>query len=589
MIPQKLVDEIRDRTDIVQVIGSLLDLRKSGRNFKTLCPFHSEKTPSFMVSPDKQIYHCFGCGKGGNVFHFLMEYEGVGFVEAVSRLGRDLGIDVDRYSSPGSERGKLDPYYRAMEFTAGFYQRMLFNGAGSEAARRYLERRGFSLDLVREFGLGYAPSAWDGLYRAALEEGISKEVLLELSVVLRSRGGSGYRDYFRNRIIFPIRSLSNRVVGLAGRVLDNTEPKYLNTAESPIYSKGRILYGLNQSKDYIRKQSSAIIVEGYIDYLMLWMKKVRNISAVCGTSLTEDQTRLLARYTKRVYIINDGDRAGIRAAVRAADQLVIEGLECRIVVLPEGEDPDSYVRQKGADGLIELMQSAPHYFDFLRSQAGKGARKAFKRDQIIKHLLDTVSRIGDGVRKELYLQEISELFSIPVDSLRTGLKAARPARRASEPSLAPVSKREKIQKFLFRIGLEDEKYARMICEGLIEEDLEGVLYREYYKALDLALKNHIDIKSPDFIGAIESVELSTLASEIALMEKPPGPEREYIADTLVWLKKAALRDELSLMKKRLVELEGESGVDVEAEEIEIAEAYRRVTKELKKLGRKEDS
>jgi len=419
MIPQKIIEEIRERTDIVQLIGSYLDLKKTGRNFKALCPFHGEKTPSFMVNAEKQIYHCFGCGRGGNAFHFLMEYEGVGFIEAVERLAKDAGIDVDRYATGGDRKEKLEPYYRSIDFAARFYGKMLNESQGAEEARSYLARREIDKEMIEEFSLGFAPSGWDSLYRAAMEAGISRDILLELNLVLKSRGGSGYRDYFRNRVIFPLESLSNRVVGLAGRVLDDSEPKYLNTMESPIYYKGKMLYGLNHSKEGIRKSGTAIIVEGYMDYLMLWKNGFRNVSAVCGTSFTQDHGRLLARYANHVYIINDGDRAGIRASVRAADELLIAGLDSNIVVLPEGEDPDSFVRKKGAEELRDYMRSAPDYFTYLKKEALSGNRTTYRKEQVIMHLLETISSITDRVRQELRLQEIASLFDVQVSTLRS--------------------------------------------------------------------------------------------------------------------------------------------------------------------------
>ncbi|UCF04445.1 MAG: DNA primase [bacterium] len=593
MIPQKIIDDIRDKTDIVSVISALIDLKKTGRNFKALCPFHGEKTPSFIVSPEKQIYHCFGCGKGGNVFHFLMDHEGISFVEAVRRLGKDLGVDVDRYIGRGEERGKRDPFYRAMEFVTEYYQEALRKRDDAEKARRYLKRREIDDELIELFKLGYAPSGWDNLFRAASEKGISTGVLEGLNIVMRSRGGSGYRDYFRNRIIFPISTISNRIVGLAGRVLDDTEPKYLNTTESPIYSKGRLLYGLNQSRDEIRKTGKAVIVEGYMDYLMLWKRGIRNLCAVCGTSLTEDQARLLARYANRVYIINDGDRAGIRAAVRAADQLLIEGLEIQIVILPEGEDPDSFVRKRGADSLLELMQSAPRYFEYLKAEAESGGRTSYRKSQVVNHLLGTVANVGDGVRREFYLQELSKLFDVPLPTLRasTGGGVRRIRREeVTEKTPGPAdSRRQSFQKQVFRVALDNEGYARMVITYLDEEDIEGPLLRAYYKALDSALKNHIDITSPDFVGAMEDPELSKLASEIALLQPPPGPADEFLADTLLWLRRAALKGELGLMKKRLIELRTEPYEGSAEEEVEIAEAYRKIARELTKLRLKEES
>ena len=587
MIPQKIIEEIRERTDIVQLIGSFLDLRKAGRNFKALCPFHAEKTPSFMVNPEKQIFHCFGCGKGGNAFHFLMEYEGIGFIESVGRLGKELGIDVDRYSGGGDKKEKLEPYYRAMEFAARYYQRMLGEGQGAEVARSYLERREIARNEIEEFSIGFAPVGWDNFYRAAMDEKISRDTLLELNLVMRSRGGTGYRDYFRNRVIFPIESLSNRFVGLAGRVLDDSEPKYLNTTESPIYYKGKMLYGINHSKDGIRKSGIAIIVEGYMDYLMLWKNNFHNVCAVCGTSFTQDQGRLLARYANRVYIINDGDRAGIRASVRAADELLVVGLESNVVVLPEGEDPDSFVKARGAEELRDLLRSAPNYFSFLHEEALSGNRTTYRKTQVIKHLLETVSLVTDSVRQELYLQEISNLFEVEGGALRSGLKTRR--REIKPAQVVPEeNRRNKNQKMLFRLGIEHEHNARVILDNLDIGDLEGTLFMDYYKALDSAMRNHIDIQSSAFTGSIEDPELSKLASEIALLQLPPGPQEEFLIDTLIWLKKEALKDELETMKARLRELEAEPGAHGIQEMHEITKAYQELARKLRSVRFKEE-
>ncbi len=586
MIPQSVIDDIRERTDIVQLIGQFLDLKRAGRNFKALCPFHGEKTPSFMVHPEKQIYHCFGCGKGGNVFRFLMEYEGIGFIEAVEKLGRSLGVDVDKYSTGGDRKEKLEPYYRAMEFAARFYRKALIESKEAQPARDYLARREIGAGEQEEFTLGCAPSSWDGLYRAAMEAGIPREILLDLSLIVKSRGGSGYRDYFRNRVIFPIEALSDRYIGLAGRVLDSSEPKYLNTAESPIYYKGKILYGLNHSKDAIRQSSSAVIVEGYMDYLMLWKNGFRNVCAVCGTSFTRDQGRLLARYANRVYIINDGDQAGMRASVRAADELLVVGLESSVVALPEGEDPDSYVRKKGADELRALMRSAPPYFAFLKQEALSGERTTYRKGRVIGHLLEAVSSVTDSVRRELLLQEIAGLFEVPVETLRTGLSAK--GRRESAPAVpaavpARQSRRQEIQKTLFRLGLEDERFSRMIVERLAVSDLEGTLFMDYLAALDAAVREGVDVRGSAFIAGIEDAELAKLASEIALWELPPGPHEEFLKDSIVWLRKEALKEDLEKMKERVRALEASGTPEANVEMRALTKAYEDLSRRLRVL------
>jgi len=584
MIPEEKINDIRDRTDIVDLIGSVLDLKRTGTNFKALCPFHGEKTPSFVVSPDKQIYHCFGCGKGGNVFSFLMEYEGVSFVEAVRKLAAKLGIDIDKYIKKGEGRKKLDPYYNAIDFVGKYYKRMLSEAAGSKDALEYLKKRGVDDNLINEFHIGFAPSGWDNLYKAVSEAGLSREILSKLKLVMRSRSGSGYRDYFRNRIIYPIYTLSDRMVGFAGRVLDKSEPKYLNTTESPVYTKGKILYGLNQSKKYIRKTRTALLVEGYMDFLMLWKAGFRNVCAVCGTSFTTDQARLLARYAKRVYIINDGDRAGMLAAVKSADQLLIESITVKIVVLPQGEDPDSYIVKAGADSFRELLEFADDYFLYLSKVSRKGIDQRSRRSKIVKHLIDSVSLVRDRVDRELYLQEISDLFSIPLEDLRAGIKPKKRGKKKIEIETSFNDKVSENQRLLFSFGLKKKSFAERIIDNLLEDDLEGEVFRDYYRDFKRAVKDGVDLNSAEFFGRFKDPVLSEMATQIAFMELPPGPVEKLLDDTLLWLKRLALRREMVMMKERIDQLHSASGTGNSAEEIEIAEAYRKVARELGKLG-----
>jgi DNA primase len=366
-------------------------------------------------------------------------------------------------------------------------------------------------------------------------------------------------------------------------VLDDSEPKYLNTMESPLYSKGRMLYGLNHSKEGIRKSGFAIIVEGYMDYLTLWKNGFDNVAAVCGTSFTQDQARLLARYANHVYIINDGDRAGVRASVRAADELLIVGLESKVVILPEGEDPDSFVRKRGAEELRSEMRSAPNYFGFLKGEALSGSRTTYRKNEVIKHLLQTVSTVGDSVRQELYLQEISNLFGVPVGSLRAGLGKGNRREKTAEPVTVQESRREKYQKLVFRLGLENERYARMILENLDIGELEGALYMDYYRALDAAVRKSVDLTGSAFTGGIEEPELSKLAAEIAVLQLPPGSHEKFLADTIMWLKREALRDERETMKRRLRVLEAEGGEAAAREVAEITRAYQELSKRMKTL------
>ncbi len=584
MIPEEVIQEIRDRTDIVEVIGSVVNLQRKGQNYVALCPFHQDKKPSFTVSPRKQIYHCFGCHRGGNVINFLMEYEGTGFVDVVRRLGRDAGVEVEQYLKKDKVRSsRFQRFYRAMEFAAGFYQKALNSRKDAGKAKQYLKKRGISSGTVDEFSIGFAPSGWDNLEKAATREGIGLETLLKLDLVRKNRRGGGQHDYFRNRLIFPIKSLSRRYVGLAGRVLDDSEPKYLNSSESPIYSKGKILYGLADSRENIRKSGNVILVEGYMDYLMLWDKNIRNAAAVCGTALTKEQAGILARLAKRVYIINDGDEAGTRAAVRAADQLIGEELEVQIVKLPRREDPDSFVKKHGADALKSRMRSAPNYFSYLREEAERGKNKTYRRNQVIKHLLNSVERVRDPIRRELYYQEISELFKVPVDALRNGASfrgGVERGRGRRKTVSGKSNKREEFQKIIFRIALENKNFAEILLNGIEMEVLEGELYRKLFSMIDQAVDSNIDIGDSAFLGSIDEPELARFVSELALMDLPPGPVESFLVDTMIWLKSAWLRDRKDHLKMKLTELE-EDGKSESEEAVRIVEDYRDVTKKLK--------
>ncbi|RKZ05594.1 hypothetical protein DRQ05_06175, partial [bacterium] len=289
----------------------------------------------------------------------------------------------------------------------------------------------------------------------------------------------------------------------------------------------------------------------------------------------------------RVYIINDGDRAGIRAAVRTADVLITKGLEARVVILPEGEDPDSFVRKRGAEGLEDEMASAPDYFRYLKLESEKGSGSIARKDQVIRHLIETVSRVDDRVKKELYLQEVSDLFGVSIDALRSGLKNSKGSRDFGSSSKPRGSRNERVQKEIFRISMESKRFAEMVITNIDADDLNGDDFKGYYKALDYALKNDIDIKSSEFIAGLTDPEVSRLASEIALMSLPPGPSDSVLRDDLLWMKKSSLKRELRMMKERIEELQKTQGKDTTEEEVELAEAYRKVSRELKKLSLKE--
>ncbi len=343
-ISERKIEEIRSAVNIVDVISDKVTLRKRGKNFLGLCPFHNEKTPSFTVSEDKQIYHCFGCHNGGNAFKFLMEYEKISFVEAVQELAQQAGINIE-YNDEGAEerQSEQEILYDINSIVGRYFSDNLRLSDEGEIGRKYFEKRNIKDKTIREFGLGYSFASKDNLVNFLSAKKVDLEKALQLGLIGKANDGRLY-DKFSGRIIFPIFSSHGRVIAFAGRILEKRDnaAKYLNSPESIIYYKGKILYGLSHAKDEIRKRNKAILVEGYMDLISLYQNGIKNVVAVSGTALTDDQVQLLSRYTKNVFLLFDADTAGIKASMRSIELLLKKDIEIKIISLPSGEDPDSY-------------------------------------------------------------------------------------------------------------------------------------------------------------------------------------------------------------------------------------------------------
>ena len=387
-ISQDKIIQIREANPIEEIIGSYITLKKVGKNYKGLCPFHSEKAPSFYVSPEKDIYHCFGCGKSGNVFTFLMEYNNMSFYEAVRELGNRVGIQVE------FAEDKNDKLYQANEFVANLYHSILLSNQGAPG-HKWFQKRGISDETIRKFMLGYTPEhsvIWDN----AKEKGFKQEDFEFLGLL------NGIRDTFRRKMIFPIKDRAGRIVGFGSRVLDDSEPKYINSKESPIFKKGRLLYGAYETRSEIRKE--AILVEGYMDFLSVYQTGTKNVVASLGTSFTSEQARYLRGYTKSVIIVYDGDSAGQKAEERAVDILLEDGFDVKVLVLPDGEDPDSWVKKNGRLNFNEAQSFVEFKF--------KECSDVTEKEMLIRKFQETLSKIKDPLKKELWVDEISKKLEI---------------------------------------------------------------------------------------------------------------------------------------------------------------------------------
>ncbi len=436
-------DRIRDATDIVDLVSEHVQLTRRGRNFLGLCPFHEEKTPSFSVNPDRQFYHCFGCGVGGDIFKFIQEIDRVTFVEAVKFLAERTGIALPERSGPSHEEAEAaDELYRANDLAQKYFRHLLLNDEVGASAREYLQTRRLTDETIERFGLGYAPPEWDALLKVAGRRGLSPQVLERAGLALPRSTGSGHYDRFRDRIAFPIANLSNRTIAFGARALQpDQEPKYLNSPETPIYHKGRVLYGLSITRDAIRRQDAVLVVEGYMDLISLAQAGIEHAAATSGTALTEDHCRTLARYARQVVLLFDGDAAGSTAAMRALEVLLGTGLDARVVSLSSEHDPDTFVQAHGPDALLKRAQNAQSVLDFYLEQLAQqhDLSSVEGKARTVERLKPLLAKPRDAVRRDLLLREVAERLSVDEQSLRHDLQASmrrpqQPRKAVAEPS-----------------------------------------------------------------------------------------------------------------------------------------------------------
>ncbi len=415
------IEEIKQRADLAEVIGAHVRLRRVGRNFVGLCPFHNEKTPSFSVSPERGFFHCFGCGAGGTVFNFVMRMEGLSFPEAVRSLGRRYGVAPAELGESGPGAAERDAFSRANQLAAEFFFHVLWNTADGAAAREYLAARGIAAESARAFMLGFAPARPTSL-AGALERRSLTEPGLKLGLV--KRGGAGLYDAFRSRVMFPIRDVQGRVLAFGGRVLDGRQPKYLNSPESPLYSKARTLYGLYEARGAVSARERAFLVEGYFDVIALWQAGFKETVASCGTSLTTGQLRVLSRYTKNVIACFDGDEAGRKASLRALEVFLEAGLLGRAMFIPPGFDPDTLVRARGAQALEELAEAAELLVDyFLREQARAASTSVAGRARAAECVAETLKRVTNPFEFDLLARKAAGLLGVGEETLRRAARA----------------------------------------------------------------------------------------------------------------------------------------------------------------------
>lgn len=474
LIPENTIEEILSRIDIVELISGYIPLKRAGRSYRALCPFHSEKTPSFMVNSERQIFHCFGCSAGGNAFGFVMQYERLEFPEAVELLAKKAGVPLPKAASASQSQSIGTQLYKINELAAEFYFEQLYSAQG-EAALKYLTKRAVNKDTMQKFKLGFALDHWDGLLNYLRAKGIPLG-LIEKAGLIISKDKGGYYDRFRNRLVVPIIDTRNRVLGFGARALDESLPKYVNSPETPVYSKGKILFGLNAAYEAIRVNDSAIIVEGYLDLITPYQAGFKNIVASCGTALTLEQLRLIKRYTHNVVMVYDSDNAGMLATVRSLDLLIEEGLNVQVAGLPEGYDPDGYVRRFGPDKFRELLERTKDIFDYkMEILRAKYSRVTIaNKANIASEMLPTISKFSNMVLKSAYLKKLAEALKVDESSLWSELKKVNPVRdySATSPLRQPLLAPSAAERLLVKLMLEETGFIAHLREKISPADFQ---------------------------------------------------------------------------------------------------------------------
>ncbi len=543
-IPEETIETIRDRVDIVDIVGRHVTLKRAGRTFKGLCPFHQEKTPSFVVSPDRGTFHCFGCGEGGNAFGFLMQHENLTFPEAVRSLAADVGVEVPE-TGGGPGRGVVDEVVAANREAFAFYRSALMSPEG-EAARRYLAGRGFDAETAERFGVGFAPDRWDGLVGALRKAGIAPEAG-EKAGLLRERDRGGHYDLLRGRVIFPIKDVRDRVVAFGGRALGaDQEPKYLNTPESPVFRKRESFYGFPQALEAIRRSDRVVVSEGYFDQIALARAGVEEAVATCGTALTEEHARNLRRRAKHVVLLFDGDGAGQRAMLKALEILLPHGLRVSAAALPEGQDPDDVLANQGADALRATVDDARPALDLAIAHAvAAGCSTPWERADAVGAVTPLLARVQDPVERGEFTRRLA--LAAGTDAADVDAAVRRSVRGDSEPEPDEYVPRE--------AGPEERHYVDILRilldhpESRADLDADELVHGAPDPVWAVLAREIHGLGGGDVSGLTDRLDeaprrrLSALAALPAPGLEDPERARRAVLDKLAWLRRRRHRGE----------------------------------------------
>lgn len=489
-IPRGFSDELRNQADILRIVGDYVSLKKKGASYWACCPFHNEKTPSFSVNPAKQFFKCFGCGKAGDVFTFVMEIEGCPFPEAVKTVAEKSGIQVPRVedSKEYEERDRLRAeILQINQWATEFFEENLMQTPEGRAACDYLEKRGISDETRKTFRLGYAPNSWDACSEYLKSRGASRSQIEQSGLVTIKENRSGFYDRFRGRLMFPICDTQGRVVAFGGRTLGDGEPKYLNSPETIVYTKGEHLFGLNNSRDAIRRRGYAVLVEGYLDYLIPWQAGVTNLVASLGTALTDNQVRLLGRYARRIVVNFDPDSAGVAATKRSLELLVAQGFRVNVLSLPDNLDPDEYIRAHGPQSYLKVLKSSQPFLDYIVEEALKShdQKRPQGKVETINAILPYLRLVKDRIERAEQFELIADRLKIDSNLIREEFKKAADTRQetVSERVMTSMIAVKPAEKKLLECMLNHANVRRNMLAEITDEDLDGLRTASLFQLL----------------------------------------------------------------------------------------------------------
>lgn len=594
-VPEDIVQQVRDATDIVEVVSEHVSLKKRGKSYFGLCPFHSEKTPSFHVDPARQFFHCFGCGAGGNVFTFLMQMDGLTFPESLRLLADRAGIVLPRSGQEEGTHQEAESLYRVNQVAADFYRDCLNKTEAGKKALAYLRSRDFDTKIVDLFQIGYAPNRWDGLIQKATRENIRTESLEMAGLVLPRKDGKGHYDRFRGRLMFPILNPTGRVAGFGGRILteDKNAPKYINSPETSVYQKSRILYGLHQSKTGIRREDRVILVEGYTDLMRLFQTGLDYVVATSGTALTDQHAALLSRYTKNIVLVFDGDEAGFQATKRAIQILFAQGFKIRILVLPQDQDPDTWFRRHASVTLDDIAAQSLDVVDFVLSrQSGQDTLE--DRSRFAGEILELLGSVQNPVERNLLMKKTGEILDLDERALHEQMNRSRTSGGPDSAALQTEHKtaQDQAEETLLKLMIEESETWGSLIPNYIEA---RHFHRPQARRIFETVIHPSDLKKGWAAESLishfnESPQIQRKLAEFLDTPFKPGVDQVKLAwDCVLKLREAEIQEKIRESRRMLKSLqqEGKETGPVQNEYVSRKEMLKNLRLELAEQWKKD--